>query len=90
MTVHDWDSFVGALRGIVIEAASKLPASDITAIWESIEGGEPGIAFEDLCTQMQEYEIHVDEETRKVLSEIEAYTGSAPQLWLHLKPELDE
>jgi hypothetical protein len=39
---------------------------------------------------MQEYEIHVDEETRKVLSEIGAYTGSAPQLWLHLKPELDE
>ncbi len=81
MSVTDWDSFVGALRGVVIAVADQLPQSDIDGIWESIDGGEPGIAFEDLCTQLYEYEVPVSDQTLDVLSDIGAYTGFDPKLW---------
>lgn len=51
------DDVVHMLRGIVIEVEGLLPASDTQSAWELLDAGEPGVALENLCTQLYEYDV---------------------------------
>jgi hypothetical protein len=56
MKVSSRDEAIGALRAVTLTVEGLLPQRDISSIWELIDAGEPGIAFENLCTQLYEYE----------------------------------
>lgn len=84
MTIHDFDSAAGALRGLVIAYEGALPASDITNLWEFVNVGEIGLAFETLCTQLYEYDIQVEAEAAERLEELGAYLKVDPAMWQRL------
>jgi hypothetical protein len=73
MTDRSWDWAVGVLRSVVIDCEESLPTADITTIWEFIDVGEPGLALETLCTQLDENEVRVSAETLSRLGELQAY-----------------
>ena len=64
------------LLDVINAYAGRLPAEQVKDMAELARAGEPGIAFENLCTQLYEYGIAVDDATRKRLQEI----GSAMRL----------
>lgn len=47
---------IGLFRG-------KLPDDQIQDMMDLAKAGEPGVAFENLCTQLYEYDVVVGEET---------------------------
>ena len=54
---------IGLFRG-------KLPDNQIQDMIDLAKAGEPGIAFENLCTQLYEYDVIVDKETLESLRNI--------------------
>jgi hypothetical protein len=84
MKVSNWDEAVGALRAVTVTVEDLLPSCDIRSIWELIDAGEPGVAFENLCTQLYEYEVTPDEPSREALAEIGTYFRSDTDLWERL------
>lgn len=87
MTVNDWDSAMGTLRAAVIAIEGQLPSSDVANVWELIEAGELGVAFEILCTQLYEYDVAVNDTTLAALSELGRYFMLDPRLWEDLAQE---
>lgn len=87
MKVSNWDEAVGALRAVTLTMDELLPQRDIRSIWELIDAGEPGIAFENLCTQLYEYEVTPDEPSREVLAEIGTYFRLNADLWKRLSTD---
>jgi hypothetical protein len=77
MTKGSWDWAIGVLRGVVIDCEGRLPTADMTTIWQFIDVGEPGLALETLCTQLDENEVPVSGETLERLSELRAYYADA-------------
>lgn len=63
----DWEDLLGSLRALVIALADMLPADDVTSVEGLIDGGEPGVALENLCTQLYEYEAAVTAEQLREL-----------------------
>jgi hypothetical protein len=55
------------LRQVLRELADSLPEDDVDSILGLIEAGEWGIALENLCTQLYEYDIPIP---RHLLDEI--------------------
>ena len=49
-----------------------------------IDVGELGVAFENLCTQLYEYDVMVDAETKSSLAAIGGYLGLDLRLWERL------
>ena len=47
---------------MIIEVADFLPERDLANAWELVDAGEPGIALENLCTQLYEYDATLDPE----------------------------
>ena len=87
MRVSSWDEAVGVLRAVTLTVENLLPQRDIRNIWELIDAGEPGIAFENLCTQLYEYEVTPDEPSREALAEVGTYFRLEPGLWRCLTSE---
>jgi hypothetical protein len=87
MRVSSWDEAVGVLRAVTLTVENLLPQRDIRSIWELIDAGEPGIAFENLCTQLYEYEVTPDEPSREALAEVGTYFRLEPGLWRCLTSE---
>lgn len=54
------DSIEAKLLAIVNILNSKLPKNDISNIRELVQAREWGIGFENLCTQIFEYDIRID------------------------------
>ncbi len=75
------------LRAVVVAMEGALPAADVENAWGLIDAGEPGVALENLCTQLYEYDVTVP---RPVLAQITA-TGESmgldPDLWTDLVVE---
>lgn len=87
MTVNDWDSAMGAMRAAVIAVEGKLPSSDVDNVWRLIEHGELGVAFEILCTQLDEYDVAVNDPTLTSLAKLGRYFELDPRLWEDLVRE---
>jgi len=48
----------------------KLPNDQIQDMMDLAKAGEPGIAFENLCIQLHEYDVPIDKKTLESLREI--------------------
>ena len=87
MIIIDGESAIGLLRGVTINLESYLTPDDVQYIWESIDAGEWGIAFEDLCTQLDEHGAKIGEHAYNNLKELGEYYGKEPSYWEVLRPE---
>lgn len=87
MTVNDWESAMATMRAAVIAVEDRLPPSDVDNVWELVEAGEPGVAFEILCTQLYEYDVAVKDTTLASLAELGTYFKFDPRLWEILAQE---
>jgi hypothetical protein len=87
MSVDGWDAAVGSLKAVVVALEAELPAADVASIWELVEVGELGISFENLCTQLYEYEVIPDPELLGTLAEVGAFLGLDPDLWRRLESQ---
>lgn len=76
---------VHAVRGIVESLAVTLPESDVVMMTQALDAGEPAVAYEHLCVQIDELEIPLTQES---LDAIE-FTGRSlrvdPSYWEVLK-----
>ena len=85
MSARDFDWAAGVLRSVVMDCEGLLPATDVANIWEFVDVGELGLAFETLCTQLYEYEAAVNAEVLRSLGELREYFGLDSRLWLDLE-----
>lgn len=77
--------FASRMRGIIAEYRDSLSDADIANISEFIDVGEPVLAFETLCTQLDEYEVTVRDETVDLLATIGTGLGLDSRLWEDLR-----
>lgn len=47
------------LGDVLRDASSWLPPEQIAEMSELVQAGEPGVALENLCTQLEEYDVRV-------------------------------
>lgn len=66
---------VERLRGLGV------PAPDLDDVTELTDAGEPGVAFENLCTQLYEYDVLVPQDTIAALRRIGALMNIEPRFW---------
>lgn len=79
--IIDQESATGLLRGVTIRLEPYLTADDMEYIWESIDAGEWGIAYEDLCTQLDERGARIDGQAYEDLRQLGEYYGKDPIYW---------
>ena len=83
--VTDWESADGTLRGVVIVLEPFLSAFDVANVWELIDAGEWGLAHDTLCTQLYEFDVHVDEDVYATLEALGTYYALEPSMWQVLR-----
>ena len=86
-TMIDMESADGVLRGLVINMELFLTSGDVKYIWESIDAGEWVIAFEDLCTQLDEREAKISQQDYDDIGKLGEYFGMSPSDWDFLAPD---
>jgi len=73
------------LLQIIHRYTEQLPAEQLKEMADLVQAGEPGIGFENLCTQLHEYDVAVDNGTLRQLEDIGTRMGLAPKNWLQLQ-----
>ena len=81
----NWESADGTLRGVVIVLEPFLSAADVESIWESIDAGERALAYDTLCTQLYEFDVHVGEDVYATLEALGTYYAFEPSMWQVLR-----
>ncbi|TWU00429.1 hypothetical protein Pla108_13800 [Botrimarina colliarenosi] len=56
----DMQAIEDELVAIIVGFERELPAAQVAEMQELTKAGEPGIALENLCTQLYEYDVAVD------------------------------
>jgi hypothetical protein len=69
---------------LVLDAASALPPHDVQQAEGLIQVGERAVAFENLCTQLYEYDIRLPLDLRDTLVSIGKQLGVQPRYWKRL------
>jgi hypothetical protein len=68
-----------------MDTASTLPLHDVEQIEGLIQAGERAVAFENLCSQLYEYEIWLPMEVQDVLVSVGRQLEVAPRYWERLE-----
>lgn len=66
---------------LIMDAANDLPLRDVEQIEGLIQVGERAVAFENLCTQMYEYDIRLPSDLQDTLLSIGEQLGVVPRYW---------
>lgn len=74
------------MHDLLNQFSDKLPNSDIETAREYIEYREWGVAFEFLCTQLDEYDTEISPDVFLILKGIGVDMGIDPKYWTHLDP----
>lgn len=83
----DLGDLIHLLRAIVIAVEGRLPATDTQNAWDLLDAGEPGIALENLCTQLYEFDVEVSESLLTQITTAGVAMGLASDLWTDLTVE---
>jgi hypothetical protein len=75
---------VTRLLHIVMDEASDLPLHDIEQIEDLIRAGERLVAFENLCTQLYEYDIRLTPYLRDILASVGTELMAVDRYWERL------
>ena len=70
------------MEGILLEATSWLPANELADMVDLVQHGEPGIALENFCTQLEEYDIVVPEDIVERLRNLASTMGMRLPAWI--------
>jgi hypothetical protein len=70
---------------LIMDAASALPLHDVEQIEGLIQVGERAIAFENLCTQLYEYDMRLPSDLHDTLVSVGEQLRVAPRYWQRLK-----
>ena len=73
------------LRTINDLAAQGLPERDVRNALELTKAGEPGVALENLCTQLFEHDLAVSDMQRAMLEKLGAQMGLKSVHWTQLR-----
>lgn len=84
MNTMNFDELIHLVRAIVIDTEGHLPASDTQNAWELVDAGEPGVALENLCTQLFEYDIVVPQALLGRIAAAGEAMGLDADLWTDL------
>jgi hypothetical protein len=82
MDMHEIED---SLLRVIETLAAYLPAEQVKEMADLARAGEPGVGFENLCTQLFEYDAPVDKGTLRQLEVIGRHMGIAPKYWERLK-----
>jgi hypothetical protein len=61
-----------------MDAARSLPLADLEQVEDLIQAGEQRVAFENLCTQIYEYDVRLPMYLRGLLAEAGEHLGVLP------------
>lgn len=70
---------------LAMDAARSLPLGDLEQVEDLIQVGEQRVAFENLCTQIYEYDIRLPLYLHGLLAEAGEQLGVAPRYWERLE-----
>jgi hypothetical protein len=70
---------------LAMDAARSLPLGDLEQVEGLIQVGEQRVAFENLCTQIYEYDIRLPLYLRGLLAEVAEQLGAASRYWERLE-----
>jgi hypothetical protein len=70
---------------LIMDAASDLPLRDVEQVESLIQVGEHAVAFENLCTQIYEYEIRLPSDLRDTVVSTGEQLGVAARYWERLE-----
>ncbi len=74
-----------ALLELIETFTGLLPREQVKDFAGLVRAGEPGIAFENLCTQLYEYDIVVNREVLGELKVVGSAMGLESKYWDRLK-----
>ena len=86
MTINDREVAAALLRGVTITLEARMMPNDVENVWELIDAGEWGLAFDILCTQLYEYDVRIDQQTYDDLAQLGQYYEIRPSMWEVLRP----
>lgn len=75
-----------ALRAAVGRVAGGLTTEQREDVVHLIDHGEPGVALDALCMHLYEFDVVVDDETRRLIAHAGRLMGMNPLLWESLHP----
>ena len=81
----EWDELIGRMRATVLALERSLTPEETQEARELIDVGEPGIAFELVCTQLDEHDAAVTPQLRESLEEVGTTLGLDPAYWKMLR-----
>ncbi len=77
----DMEEIENRLIKVIAECDGQLPSGQLADMRELTEAGEPGVALENLCTQLYEYGVWLDLATLRQIAEIGKAMGVEPRYW---------
>ena len=77
----------GRLQRLLTQFGTDLPPEQIDNMKGLVEAGEPGVALEDYCTQLFEYDISVPAPVVAELEELGRAMGIDEKHWTRLRQQ---
>lgn len=71
-----------ALSTVIVATRGTLPDAEIDDMLELVRAGEPGVALENLCTQLEEYEAHLPGEHTATIVALARHMGIRVAPWV--------
>jgi hypothetical protein len=70
------------LEDILAKATGWLPANELADMVDLVRHGEPGVALENFCTQLEEYDIVVPQDIVDELRSLASAMGMRLPAWI--------
>lgn len=72
------------LLNVMALSRKLVPAEQLHDMTQLVQAGEPGVALENLCTQLYEYDAALEPDTLKQIETLGKAMGLAPKYWQRL------
>jgi hypothetical protein len=66
---------------VIVDELPGLRSEDVENVEDLIRAGEWTVAFENLCTQLYEYDVAIPPATLVKISELGRDVGASPRYW---------
>jgi hypothetical protein len=70
------------LEGVLSNAKTWLPEREVEEMLSLVKAGEPGVALENFCTQLEEYDIAVPRDVAVELRSLAFAMGMRASRWI--------
>jgi hypothetical protein len=70
------------LSVVLTNSAGLLPADQLADMQSLVRAGEPGVALENFCTQLEEYDVAIPEKLVHALKEIASLMEMSLPSWI--------